>query len=78
MNADEAISKMKFPSDRRPSIWREGVLQVWVTRACDKSCFGCTQGSNLAGKPGMITVEQFEEALISLEGYFGIVGMNRA
>jgi hypothetical protein len=37
--------------------------------------FNCTQGSNLGGKPGMITVEQFEQACVSLRGYFGVVGM---
>jgi len=68
-------STMKSPRDRRPSIWRGGVLQIHVTRACDKACFGCTQGSNLAGKPVLMTPEQFEEACLSLKGYFGVVGM---
>ena len=71
----EMLDRMKAPGDRRPTIWRGGVLQVWVTRACDKACFGCTQGSNLAGKPGMITVDQYAEALDSLKGYFGVIGM---
>ena len=66
---------MKAPRDKRPGIWRGGVLQIWVTRACDLSCIGCTQGSNLAGKPGMMTPEQFQEACKSLQGYFGVVGM---
>src|SRR5580698_720008 len=52
-----------------------GVIQIWVTRACDNSCFGCTQGSNLGGKPGMISPEHFEQACISLKGYHGVVGM---
>lgn len=68
-------ASMKSPQDRRPSVWHGGVLQIWVTRACDKSCFGCTQGSNLAGKPGMITPEQFEQACLSLSDYFGVVGV---
>lgn len=66
---------MKAPGDRRPGIWREGVLQIWVTRACDLMCVGCTQGSNLGGKPGMMTPEQFEVACQSLQGYWGVVGM---
>ena len=66
---------MKAPSDKRPGIWRQGVLQIHVTRACDLACTHCTQGSNLAGKPVMMTVEQFDEACRSLEGYFGMVGM---
>jgi hypothetical protein len=80
MDAKEAISKMIAPGQKRSGIWRNGVLQIWVTRACDKACYHCTQGSNLGGKPGMITVEQFEEAVKSLQcnekgGYFGVVGM---
>lgn len=75
MTESEAIAIMKSPKDRRPNIWLGGVLQIWITRACDKSCFGCTQGSNLAGKPGMITLDQFETACQSLKGYFGVIGM---
>ena len=75
MNEAEALSKMVSPRDRRPGIWRDGVIQVMVTRACDKSCFGCTQGSNLGGKPVFMTTDQFEQALLSLRGYFGVIGM---
>lgn len=75
MNSAEALAKMVPPSKPRPGIWRTGVLQVWVGRMCNQSCFGCTQGSHLAGKPGMITVEQYEQAVASLSDYFGIVGM---
>lgn len=46
-----------------------------VTRACDKACFGCTQGSNLAGKPIIMTPENFERACESLQGYYGVVGV---
>lgn len=75
LTADEAIARMVAPSMRRDCYSHGGVLQIWVTRACDKACFGCTQGSNLGGKPGMITPEQYAEAVESLRGYFGIVGM---
>lgn len=75
MNEAQALRRMVPPGQRRPGKWRGGVIQVWVTRACDKSCFGCTQGSNLAGKPDMMTVANFERALRSLEGYWGVVGM---
>lgn len=63
------------PSQRRPNAYRGGIIQIWLTRACDKSCFGCTQGSNLGGKPGMMTPEQFEEACLSLKDYWGVVGV---
>jgi len=67
--------QMKSPRDRRPNIWLNGVLQIWVTRACDRACFHCTQGSQLRGKPSMITPDQFEKACDSLKDYFGVVGM---
>lgn len=75
MNEQEAIAKMVAPGARRPGKWRQGVIQIWVTRACDKSCFNCTQFSNLRGNPGMMNPEQFEQACLSLKGYFGVVGM---
>lgn len=53
-------------------------MQIWVTRACDQACIGCTQGSNLKGPYGYITPEQFEQACVSLMSptqYFGVVGM---
>ena len=75
MTADEAIQKMVSPSQRRKGIWRDGVLQIWITRACDKKCFHCTQNSQFGGKAEFITPEQFEQALDSIEGYFGVVGM---
>lgn len=69
-------STMLSPRDPRPG-WT--VLQIHVTRACDQACIGCTQGSQLAGKPVVMTPEQFEEALRSLmigkRWYFGTVGV---
>lgn len=75
MTEDEALAKMVAPGTRRPGKYREGVIQIHVTRACDKACFGCTQGSNLAGKVEFITLENFELAVKSLVGYFGVVGV---
>lgn len=75
MKAEEAIAKMVSPRDKRKGIWRKGILQIWVTRACNMACFGCTQGSNIGGKAGRITLEQFETACKSLKDYFGVVGM---
>lgn len=66
---------MVTPSQRRPGIWRGGIIQVMVTRACDLACHHCTQGSNLAGKPVIMTPDEFDQALASLEGYWGVVGM---
>jgi Radical SAM superfamily len=75
MNEQEALQRMVPPSKKRDGIYRNGILQILVTRACDKACFGCTQGSNLGGKPVMITLEEYEQAVISLKDYFGVVGM---
>lgn len=66
---------MVAPGQRRPSIWRGGIIQIMVTRACDLSCHHCSQGSNLAGRPAMMTPEQFAQACDSLRGYWGVVGM---
>src|SRR5688572_8645375 len=75
MTEQEALSRMVAPGTRRPGKYREGVIQIHVTRACNLACFNCTQGSQLAGKPTFITPAQFEQAVLSLKGYFGVVGM---
>jgi hypothetical protein len=75
MNESTAIRKMVPPSLRRKSAWMGGIVQIHITRACDKACFGCTQGSNLAGKTGFIPVDLFEQAVSTLTGYFGVVGI---
>lgn len=74
MALEEFIRKMKAPNDPRPT-WRNGVIQIHITRACDESCINCTQGSNLGGKPNMMTPEQFELAVRSLKGYEGVIGI---
>lgn len=66
--------RMVAPGDRRP-VWRGGIVQIMVTRACDLSCHHCTQGSNLGGKPVVMTPDEFDRACASLEGYWGVVGM---
>lgn len=71
----ERIHEMVPPSQRRPGKPEQGVIQIGVTRLCDKSCYGCTQGSNFKGNSGFITLDQFEQACQSLENYFGVVGV---
>lgn len=78
MDKNEALSRMLPPGAHKPGKWREGVIQIWITRACDRACFGCTQGSNLrsSSKDKMyITLENFEIAAASLVGYHGVVGV---
>jgi len=77
---DQAIARMIAPGTKRKKIWRNGVLQIFITRACDKKCFHCTQNSQMAGAAAKITPEQLRQALESLNfkdgtgPYFGVVG----
>lgn len=75
MTESEALSLMVAPGTRRPGKYREGVIQIHVTRACNEACFNCTQGSQLAGPYYFMSPEHFEQALQSLEGYWGVVGV---
>lgn len=76
--ASPPFDKMKAPSDRRPGIWRDGVLQIKVTNACDLDCRHCSVGVGLARKLKRVffmTPDQFRTALRSLEAYDGVIGM---
>lgn len=68
-------STMVPPSQKRQGIYRHGILQIMITRACNEACTNCTQGSHIAGKPAMMTLDQFDIACRSLEGYWGVVGV---
>lgn len=71
MNQQEALSKMVAPRDKR-RCWRNGILQIMITRACDLSCNHCSSGSNFGGKPMVMTLDQFELACDSLSTYWGV------
>lgn len=71
MNEDECLGKMKAPRDKR-NCWRGGILQVMITRGCDLACSHCSAGSNLGGKPMIMTVDQFALAMDSLSTYWGV------
>lgn len=73
MEARRALAKMVLPSHKRP-VWRNGIIQIMVGRSCDRACIHCTQGSDLAGPSKFMTPDQFEQAVISLEGYQGVYG----
>lgn len=67
--------KMVYPDERRHGIYRDGIIQIHVTRACDRSCNNCTQGSNLKGGVHHMTPEQFRAAVESVRDYFGVIGV---
>jgi len=76
MTEQEALARMIAPGQVRPcKPYRGGVIQIRLTRACDKACFNCTQGSQLAGPTDFMTPEQFEQAVLSLRGYWGVYGV---
>lgn len=75
MNEQECLSHMIPPSRQRPNKPLGGVIQIHVTRQCDKTCFNCTQGSNLGGKVEHMPVALFEQAVLSLKDYWGVVGV---
>lgn len=68
------FSKMKAPGDLRPT-WMGGIIQIHITRVCNLSCVSCTQGSNLGGKPVIMSLINFEKAVKTLKNYFGVVGI---
>jgi len=72
---EATLQKMISPGMPRVGKPMNGVIQIHITRTCDKACFGCTQGSNLGGKSEFITLGNFEQACLSLRNYFGIVGI---
>lgn len=74
-NEAQTLPLMVPPWQRRPNAWRGGIIQIHVTRACDKACFGCTQNSQLVGTTEFMTPEDFRTAVQSLAGYWGVIGV---
>lgn len=75
MTEQEALAKMIAPGTHRRGKYLEGVIQIHITRACDLACYNCTQGSQLGGKNTFMSPEHFEQAVLSLKGYFGVYGV---
>ena len=85
MTEQECLDRMVAPGTPRAGKYRQGVIQIHITRACDKSCFNCTQASNVGGKTGFMLPDHFEQAVRSLgfdsatapspSRYFGVVGV---
>lgn len=51
------------------------IIQIDVTNACPHSCSHCTRFNGHHEKPFFMSFEQFKEAVDSLEGYKGMVGI---
>lgn len=75
MTEQECLAKMKAPGTTRPTAYKGGVIQILVTSSCDKQCYSCTQASNLRRKPWFMTPKQFEQAVLSLNGFHGVYGL---
>jgi hypothetical protein len=66
---------LRIPSDKRDTTYLNGVMQIQITNICDLSCPNCSQGCNLKTHPQSMTLAQFEEAVISVKDYFGVIGV---
>lgn len=75
MNKEQAIQRMIGPGEVRPKKSTRGVIQILVTSDCDLACWNCTQGSNLRRPTRMMSLGLFEEAVLSVKTYWGIVGL---
>ena len=75
MDEEGCLKEMVPPGRTRQGKPYGGVIQVHVTRACDKRCCHCTQGSQLQGRVEFMTPLNFAVAVDSLYDYFGVVGV---
>lgn len=75
MDEQTCLSLMVAPGTRRPGKYREGVCQIRITGACDMHCVNCTQDSQLRLRAEFMPVDMFEQAVLSLKGYFGVYGV---
>lgn len=75
MNEADCLSHLISPGTLRiDKSYMQGVIQILVTSSCDQNCYNCTQLSQLRRKPEFMSPEQFEQAVLSLKGYFGVYG----
>lgn len=71
----EQQAKLRIPSDKRDTTYLNGVMQIQITNVCDLSCPNCSQGCNLKTHAHSMTLEQFEQAVISVKDYYGVIGV---
>ncbi len=74
-SVNDVIGQMRAPSDLRETTYRRGVMQIHITNICNLTCPNCSQGCNLVTHPQSMTLEQFEQAIISVKDYYGVIGI---
>ena len=67
--------RLRTPSEKRDTTYRNGVMQIQITNVCDLTCPNCSQGCNLQTHPQSMTLEQFEQAVVSVKDYYGVIGI---
>lgn len=68
-------TKMKAPGELRDTTYMRGVMQINITNVCNLTCTNCTQGCQLKTHPQSMSLEQFEQAVISVKDYYGVIGI---
>jgi hypothetical protein len=75
MTETECLERMVPPGAFKAGKYGNGVIQIHLTRTCNLSCYHCTQGSQLRGKPKFISLDNFEKTVRDLVDYHGVVGI---
>jgi hypothetical protein len=80
MDRATALRHLIPPGHRRPGKLGGlgGVVQILVTSLCNRSCYSCTQASNAKRDrtyPDFMPPEMFEQAVLSLKGYFAVTAL---
>lgn len=75
MTEQECLALMKPPGAVKPTAYGKGVIQIILTSQCNLACYNCTQCSQLQRPAWYMTPEQFEQAVLSLKNYWGVIGV---
>jgi hypothetical protein len=67
--------RLRIPSDKRDTSYLAGVMQIQITNVCNLTCPNCSQGCNLHYHPRSMTLQQFEQSIISVKDYYGVIGI---
>lgn len=75
MTEQECLTILPPPGAVKAKKFGGGVIQILVTSSCNESCWHCTQGSQLRRPHWEMTPDNFEKAVLSLNGYHGVRGL---